>query len=110
MYRKEVKNSNPSLVKELRRDIDKKNKQIADKDKQIADKDKTIASQKKTIEQYSSKGNGSNPTVQTVYVTDNEAVEKLNKSIASKNQEIRQLEGQVRDLTDKVKWYKENCN
>ena len=45
-----------------------------------------------------------------VYITDNEAVNELKKSINSKNQEIKQLEGQVRDLRQKIQWYIDNCN
>lgn len=98
MYRKEVKSSNPLKIIELQKEIRRKDKLIADKDKQITNQQSTIDNLNKENAK------------RIVYITDNEAVNELKKSINSKNQEIKQLEGQVRDLRQKIQWYIDNCN
>lgn len=98
MYRKEVKSSNPLKIIELQKEIRRKDKVIADKDKQITNQQSTIDNLNKENAK------------RIVYITDNETVNELKKSINSKNQEIKQLEGQVRDLRQKIQWYIDNCN
>lgn len=98
MYRKEVKSNNPLKIIELQKEIRRKDKLIADKDKQITNQQSTIDNLNKENAK------------RIVYITDNEAVNELKKSINSKNQEIKQLEGQVRDLRQKIQWYIDNCN
>ncbi len=106
MYRKEVKTNNSALVVKLKKDIHKMETQIESKDKTITKLQTDLDNEKKKTKSQPPKAPTSDGS---------QDVERLNAKIRvqqttidSQNKKIQSLQGQVRDLEEKVDWYRNN--
>lgn len=106
MYKKETKNSNPTVITKLKEDNKRMSQEISTKDKVIGDRDRTITTLKRDLENERKKSH----TVVTPVGTSDESVEQLKKKIEEKDMSIVSKNKKINHLRDSIQALKNYIN